>query len=195
MIYAIRAVGTEFVKIGVAKSVGNRLEQIETHCPHELHIEAVADWPHEQEAAIHLYLSKSNQKREWFKDGERTAQVIAWMQGKDRGLRSFRVAFLHFAKTELGRLPRGLSELYEYNPETKRCSKKKSKATTYREYVSQASQHQNSTQSSQEQLKATEAAYQFMQSLLTWESNTLRSIVNSSNTEKQNGEMLRSAEH
>lgn len=98
MIYAIRALGTEYVKIGRAKSVGKRLKDLDTGCPHELHIEAIADWPEAHETAIHLYLEDHCQKLEWFKDSHRTKQVIEWLQQKDAGLRSFRVAFLEFTK-------------------------------------------------------------------------------------------------
>lgn len=94
MIYAIRAVGTEFVKFGKAKSVGKRLQGLETGCPFELHIEAVADWADGIESAIHQYLAEHCQKFEWFRDSDRTAQVIAWMNAGEDGLREFKSAFV-----------------------------------------------------------------------------------------------------
>jgi hypothetical protein len=115
VIYAIRAVGTEFVKIGRAKSVGRRLKELDTGCPHELHIEAVADWPDEQETAIHFYLNDHCEKFEWFRDSDSTAKVIEWLRGGESGLRSFRVAFLEIAKTRPKiKWTKPLEEAYEY---------------------------------------------------------------------------------
>ena len=127
MIYAIRAVGTQFVKIGRAKSVGRRLKELETGCPHELHIEAVAEWPDPQEAAIHMYLSEHCEKYEWFRDSDRTAQVIGWLNAEAHGLRQFRVAFLEFSK--LAKLPARLAEEYEY-PSRGRDDRRKALSTS-----------------------------------------------------------------
>lgn len=115
MIYAIRAVGTEFVKIGRAKSVGRRLKELDTGCPHELHIEAVADWPDEQETAIHGYLNDHCEKFEWFRDSEKTAKVIEWLQAGEEGLRRFRVTFLAYAEAKvMPKWTRALQQEYEY---------------------------------------------------------------------------------
>jgi hypothetical protein len=115
MIYAIRAVGTEYVKFGRAASVGKRMKELETGCPFELHIEAVASWPDGQEKAIHSYLAEHNKKYEWFRDSAKTAQVIEWMNSGDAGLREFRVAFLAHAKSNPPRgLPKWLATEYSY---------------------------------------------------------------------------------
>ena len=79
MIYAIHAVGTPFIKFGRATSVGKRLKELETGSPHDLYIVAVADWPDGAEAAVHKYLEPQAERREWFRDGERTQQLINWM--------------------------------------------------------------------------------------------------------------------
>jgi hypothetical protein len=113
VIYAIRAVGTEFVKIGKASSVGRRLKELDTACPHELHIEAAADWPDQQESAIHLYLKAHCEKFEWFRDSAQTIQVIGWLRAQEEGLRQFRVMFLEFARAN-GRMPRWLASEFEY---------------------------------------------------------------------------------
>jgi hypothetical protein len=97
MIYAIRAVGTEYIKFGRASSVGRRLREMETGCPHELHIEAVADWPDGAETAIHRLLEDQCQNREWFKDCEMAKLIIEWMGNKDAGL-----ARLHHEVRKLG---------------------------------------------------------------------------------------------
>jgi hypothetical protein len=96
VIYAIRAVGTEFVKIGVASSVSRRLKELDTGCPHDLHIEAVADWPDSQESAIHRYLSAHCEKLEWFRDSERTSKVISWLQDRSAGLTRFQYEFTKY---------------------------------------------------------------------------------------------------
>jgi hypothetical protein len=115
VIYAIRAVGTRFVKIGRAKSVGRRLKELDTGCPHELHIEAVADWPDGQESAIHAYLDAHCEKFEWFRDSEKTAKVIEWLQAGEEGLRRFRVTFLAYAEAKaMPRWTRALQQEYEY---------------------------------------------------------------------------------
>jgi hypothetical protein len=121
VIYAIRAVGTEFVKIGKAGSVGRRLKELETGCPYELHIEAVADWPDPQESAIHEYLRAHCQKFEWFRDSELTAKVIEWLQAGETGLRAFRVAFLeHAKKGGWIRLPGAVAAEYVYPSRSER---------------------------------------------------------------------------
>jgi hypothetical protein len=42
VIYAIRAVGTEYIKFGRTESIRQRLKSLETACPHDLHVEALA---------------------------------------------------------------------------------------------------------------------------------------------------------
>lgn len=76
MIYAIRAVGTEYIKIGKANSVGRRLRELETASPHELHIEAAADWPDAEERRLHIYLRVDLVRAEWFRHSDRLAKVI-----------------------------------------------------------------------------------------------------------------------
>lgn len=80
MIYAIRAVGTEYVKIGKANSVGQRLKSLETASPHELHIEAVAPWPDAEERRIHRYLESSYVRGEWYRDSARLEGVVNLMR-------------------------------------------------------------------------------------------------------------------
>jgi hypothetical protein len=83
VIYAIRAVGTEYVKIGKANSVGTRLKQMETGCPFELHIEAAANWPDAEERRIHRHLEQSYVRGEWYRDGQRLEEVIKLMRAAD----------------------------------------------------------------------------------------------------------------
>lgn len=86
MIYAIRAVGTEFIKFGKANSVGRRLRELECACPHELTILVVADWPDGAESAIHRLLEPMAERGEWFRDGVITRDVISWMANGQAGL-------------------------------------------------------------------------------------------------------------
>jgi hypothetical protein len=79
VIYAIQAVGTDFIKFGKANSVSKRLKDLEVGNPHELHIVGAADWPDGAETAIHKYLATQCERGEWFRDGELVQQVIGWM--------------------------------------------------------------------------------------------------------------------
>jgi hypothetical protein len=104
MIYAIEAVGSGFIKFGRAASVGKRLRELDTGCPHELHILAVADWPSGSETAIHRLLSDQCQKLEWFKDCALAKDIITWM-GEQDGL-----AKLHAEVRKMGGRPKWLEE-------------------------------------------------------------------------------------
>jgi hypothetical protein len=86
MIYAIEAVGSGFIKFGKARSVGRRLKELETACPYDLHIIAVADWPDGAETALHLHLRPVHQRGEWFKDDPLTREVLSWMLNGLAGL-------------------------------------------------------------------------------------------------------------
>jgi hypothetical protein len=83
VIYAIRAVGTEFVKVGKAVSVGKRLKELETGCPFELHIEAVANWHDSEERRLHRYLEGCYVRGEWFRDSPRLEDVIRLMRDEN----------------------------------------------------------------------------------------------------------------
>lgn len=165
MIYAIQAVGTQYIKFGKANSVGKRLNQLETCCPHDLHIEAVADWPDAEERKIHEYLKECLVRREWFTQCEKTAQIVQMMRDREMGLKNWRKAYQSLQSLKVSA------------------------------EASQPCQPKNSKPSSITQSKSTDAAFQFMQSLMDWESSTLRSIANSLNTKKPSGEMLKSPEH
>jgi hypothetical protein len=99
LIYAIRAIGTQYVKIGRAASVGKRLKELDTGCPHELHIEAVGNWDDSRESAIHAYLVDHCEKLEWFRDSPQTAQIIKWLQQED-GEREFTNTFVREARKQ-----------------------------------------------------------------------------------------------
>lgn len=87
MIYAIRAVGTEFIKFGVAASARKRLEMLQTGCPHELQLLASRAGDRETENYIHVRLLKANchHRGEWFRSCLETKAIIKEM--KERALK------------------------------------------------------------------------------------------------------------
>ena len=93
MIYAVGAVGSEFIKFGKTKNISNRLKQFDTGSPFELEVLALADWEDGQESAVHLFLAADHQRLEWFKASENTSKLIAWMNDKENGLLAFQHAF------------------------------------------------------------------------------------------------------
>lgn len=86
MIYAIAALGTEFVKFGYAsRDPSDRLESMQTGCPFELRLIAYCQGDRNTEAAIHARLIKAKAfvRGEWFMMCEETAQVLKEMKAKD----------------------------------------------------------------------------------------------------------------
>src|SRR3990172_105680 len=93
MIYAIHAVGTEYVKIGVTAGTkkAGRLSSLQTGCPFELVIVAQADWPHHQERIIHRYLKRHglHVRGEWFMFEGRTQDLTSMMRRGRLGLQEW----------------------------------------------------------------------------------------------------------
>ncbi len=85
MIYAIRAIGTEYIKIGLANGPQHRLSNLQCGCPFELALEAQADWPDTEERKLHAYLTKAGYhfRREWFKDGPALSRLVEFMKSGD----------------------------------------------------------------------------------------------------------------
>ena len=100
MIYAIRAIGTEYVKFGKAKDPVRRLLLLQVGCPHLLEIESVADWPDSEEYAIHAYLTAigAHHQGEWFKHCDEIVDIVATMR---KGLRGWRDAIRSKAPSRL----------------------------------------------------------------------------------------------
>jgi len=197
VIYAIRAVGTEFVKIGKAASVGKRLKELETSSPHELHIEAVANWPDSEERRLHRYLDGCSARGEWFKDGARLDDVIRLLRAPG-GIESWEAICKTLGWTAPKPATRKRRKAKDtrffepkplLSPEEKRRKEREAwwqrqpgswkTRKPYQQSASPISQPQNSAPSSIEPSKATEKANLFITSLLDWESSTLRSIANS----------------
>jgi hypothetical protein len=92
MIYALHALGTGYLKIGCAQSVGQRLAELQTASPHELVVIATAPaWPDTTERALHLYLEPCRVRREWFAQGPLADTALAWLNDRAGGLFAFQV--------------------------------------------------------------------------------------------------------
>lgn len=82
MLYAIRAIGTEFIKFGVTSgSCEKRLRFLQCGCPFELKLEAYCLGGRELETAIHYRLCKAKawHRGEWFRDCDEARKIIAEM--------------------------------------------------------------------------------------------------------------------
>ena len=97
MIYAIGAVGTEYIKFGYAQNVQKRLNQLQTACPMDLCLLASCKGSQRTEHGIHarLIAAKAHHRGEWFRNCAETQSIIENM--KDRSLQ----ATLDAAKAEL----------------------------------------------------------------------------------------------
>ena len=80
MIYVISAVGTEYVKIGIAKNPIKRMNDLQIGVPMLLVLIAVADWPHAMEKRIHRVLADHRVRGEWFANCDKIASMINHMQ-------------------------------------------------------------------------------------------------------------------
>jgi hypothetical protein len=86
VIYAIRAIGTDFIKIGYTQSalggVKTRLETMQTGCPHELELLAQCPGDRDLERHIHLMLDRAGLRHrgEWFKDCSKMRDVVRWIR-------------------------------------------------------------------------------------------------------------------
>lgn len=89
MIYAIRAVGTEFIKFGRAEDVQERLRQHQCSNPHKLELIVAGDWPDEEERKILDYLNPVRVRGEWFKTCQGT-RLICRLLAQPLGLQMWR---------------------------------------------------------------------------------------------------------
>ncbi len=80
MIYVIQAVGTDWVKVGIATSPKKRLAWLQTAIPLELVMLAVADWPDEDERVIHGLLWEHRIRGEWFKHCKTVDEIVERMK-------------------------------------------------------------------------------------------------------------------
>lgn len=83
MIYAIHAVGTNYIKFGKAGNVKRRLQTLQGANPHELRVICEADWPDDAEALIHKLLTGSKARGEWFGLDKLAVNILALMRDED----------------------------------------------------------------------------------------------------------------
>jgi hypothetical protein len=94
VIYAIHAVGSNFVKFGKAKRVKKRLDTHQIGCPLQLKLLAEADWPDLAEGKIHRLLWGSRERGEWFRMDKPVLNVIALMN-EPGGLERLETVLVH----------------------------------------------------------------------------------------------------
>lgn len=86
MIYAIRAVGTEYIKFGyVKRDVERRVKFLQTGCPLLLELVAKCEGEQSVETWIHwrLFKAKAHYRGEWFKDCDEAKKIIFEMLADD----------------------------------------------------------------------------------------------------------------
>lgn len=85
MIYAIQALQTPYIKIGIARGSKGRLTNLQVGCPYDLVLVAEADWHNKFERVIHDYLTRCNKhiRGEWFDYSGETKRIVGLM--KDGG--------------------------------------------------------------------------------------------------------------
>ena len=66
MIYMVRAEGTSLYKIGFAADPAKRMAELQTGCPHTLHLVATGPGDLNREAALHRMLGAHHFRGEWF---------------------------------------------------------------------------------------------------------------------------------
>lgn len=80
MIYAIRAVGTNFIKIGyTSKSPLERVRELQTGCPLDLELVACCQGKKTMETWLHwrLLKAKAHHRGEWFTDCDEMRKIVA----------------------------------------------------------------------------------------------------------------------
>ena len=80
MLYVIRAVGTDWVKVGKANSPRRRLATLQTAIPIDLVLVATADWPDEDERVMHGILLAHHIRGEWFKHCHLVDEIVDRMK-------------------------------------------------------------------------------------------------------------------
>ena len=80
-VYCVYAVGTEFVKIGIANDIRERLRGLQTGCPYKLELVAFKGYERrndaiETESSLHLYFMDSSVHGEWFKHSDGSVKFI-----------------------------------------------------------------------------------------------------------------------
>lgn len=93
VIYAIHALGTDFVKFGKASHVGRRLSGLQTSSPFELRLLASANWPNYAESQIFRLAKRERVRGEWYRLGRLSINIISLMK-EEGGWGRFEEIFL-----------------------------------------------------------------------------------------------------
>jgi hypothetical protein len=85
VIYAIRAVGTEYIKFGYTNDVQERMRTLQTGCPLPLELVASCQGDQNTETWVHwrLFKAKAHHMGEWFKDCDEVKKVLFEMLAED----------------------------------------------------------------------------------------------------------------
>ena len=166
MIYAIRAVGTQYIKFGQTAEVNirDRINLLKTGCPHELELVAFGLGGREEEKRIHQFLKAAGRhhRLEWFIDSPEAQEAIAWIKDREKPL------------PELPPLVKGehrLSRLVQY---AKNHSLECYVAKEKKKKCPKPETQEQSIPTLADMQPGTEEAFRFMQSLLDWESSVAR---------------------
>lgn len=88
-IYAIRAIGTNRIKIGTTLNLQKRRSSVQTGCPYPVEIVAYWEGDYRLETLIHRYFEKRRKQGEWFEvsiqEIEQAVSFLRRMQGKAAG--------------------------------------------------------------------------------------------------------------
>ena len=80
MIYVIRAIGSQYIKIGKAKNPLGRMKTLQTGTPYKLVLASCADWPDSSEKRLHRVLVDLYVIGEWYLLTDKTQSLIDHMQ-------------------------------------------------------------------------------------------------------------------
>jgi hypothetical protein len=114
LIYAIRAVGTEYVKFGVTDNkVNRRLKGLQTGSPFELELLAQCEGGALTEDYVHRRLidAEAHHRGEWFKSCRETDKVIAEMKAGTLNVPQSQGAADPFTHRRLGRMLKHLDTM------------------------------------------------------------------------------------
>lgn len=135
MIYAIRVVGTEYVKFGFTKDKNprNRVDAMQTGCPFELKLVAFGPGDRVAEQWIHLRLKRirAHHRGEWFKQCPEVEKII-W----------------EIREISEGRIEPANNELVAYLPERKKTGERLGRIIEYAKRISAANSSEETARQS-----------------------------------------------
>lgn len=76
-VYLVEAVGSDCVKIGIARNIEQRLAGLQTSCPHTLVVRDIFKGGRKEERKLHRLLKTHRVRGEWFRDCGRVQEIWA----------------------------------------------------------------------------------------------------------------------